>query len=50
MDEKVAELTILEGTNFQQLYNGIKPNSIIRIPEIGLQTQISHRNSSPYFN
>ena len=46
----MIEIAVLEGSNFQQLYNGIKPNSIVRIPDIGLQTQVSHRNSSPYFN
>lgn len=49
-DEKMIELTILEGTAFNQLYNGIKPNSLIRIPDIGMQTQVSHRNLNPYFN
>ncbi len=50
LDDKLIELTVLEGSNFQQLYNGIKPNSTVRIPDIGLETQVSHRNSNPYFN
>lgn len=41
---------MLEGSDFNLLYNGIKPNAIVRIPELGIQTQVSHRNSNPYFN
>lgn len=44
------EFIILEGAEFQNLYNGIKPNAIVRIPDLGLQTQISHRTSNPAFN
>ena len=44
------ELIILEGAEFQNLYNGIKPNAIVRIPDLGIQTQISHRTSNPAFN
>lgn len=44
------EVIILEGVDFVNLYNGIKPNALVRIPDIGLQTQISHRTSNPAFN
>ena len=49
-EDKVLDFTILEGMKFYKLYNGIKPNSIVRVADIGLQTSISHRNSNPYFN
>jgi hypothetical protein len=48
--QKVIEITILEGCGFSQLYNGIKPNAMVRVPELGIQTQVSHRNCNPSFN
>lgn len=50
VQETMVEICILEGSDFNQLYNGIKPNSIVRIPDFGIQSQLSHRNANPYFN
>lgn len=43
-------ITIDRGGNFHYLYNGIKPNVLIKIPELSYESKIKGRSSEPVFN
>jgi hypothetical protein len=47
---KELTISIIRGYNFHLLYNGIKPNAVIRLPDLGLETQVADRTAEPIFN
>ncbi len=49
MDSNLT-LTLIKGHNFHLLYNGIKPNPFIKLPQLSIETESLERNSDPIFN
>ena len=48
--EQQLKISILKGHNFQYLYNGVKPNVQVRLPQLGFETAVISRSSDPNFN
>lgn len=45
--EYILRIAVEKGKNIESLYNGIKPNSLVRCPLIDLETEVFERESSP---
>ena len=47
---RVLTLTIIRGFSFHLLYNGIKPNCLVKFPDLSLETDTFERSADPLFN
>lgn len=43
-------MAIEKGKNIESLYNGIKPNSLVRCALLELETEVAERESNPEYN
>lgn len=42
---KELRITLEKGINFHYLYNGIKPNVLIKLPQLGYESKLKPRSS-----
>ena len=46
----MLRVAIEKGKNVESLYNGIKPNSLVRCTLLELETEVVERDSNPEYN